>query len=56
MEAAEKEAETQKQKLDAANKEKDAAISEGRDPVLPKDFIVPQRVSRRKAQLYLFDL
>merc|ERR1719494_1450762 len=50
VEAAEKEAETQKQKLDAANKEKDAAISEGRDPVLPKDFIVPQRPSKRKAK------
>jgi len=50
VEAAEKEAEAQKQKLATANKEKEDAISEGRDPVLPKDFIVPQRPSKSKAK------
>jgi len=49
--AAEKDHQLQKGKLDKAEEEKNNAVSEGRDPVLPKDFIVPQRAKKANAGL-----
>lgn len=49
--AAEKEFQLQQGKLDKAEEEKNNAINEGRDPELPKDFIVPQRAKKASAGL-----
>lgn len=44
---AEKEQNLHQAKYDKAEDEKKNAVNESRDPVLPKDFIVPQRVKSR---------
>lgn len=49
--AAEKELQLLQSKYDKADDEKNNAINEGRDPVLPKDFIVPQRAKKASAGL-----
>lgn len=49
--AAEKEQQLQQNKYDKADEEKNNAVNEGRDPVLPKDFIVPQRAKKANAGL-----
>lgn len=49
--AAEKEFNMQQSKYDKADEEKQNAINESRDPVLPKDFIVPQRAKKANAGL-----
>lgn len=49
--AAEKENNLQQGRYDKAEEEKQNATNEGRDPVLPKDFIVPQRSKRANAGL-----
>lgn len=51
---AEKDFQLQQSKYDKAEEEKQNAINEGRDPELPKDFIVPQRVSELKLYLKWF--
>jgi len=49
--AAEKEHADKKKVVDDAEKEKDAAEKESRDPVLPKDFIIPKKLGASKAGL-----
>jgi len=48
---AEKDFQLQQGKLDKAEEEKKNAVDEGRDPILPKDFIVPQRAKKANAGL-----
>lgn len=48
---AEREQNSQQDKLTKAENEKENAINDGRDPVMPKDFIVPQRAKKASAGL-----
>jgi len=48
---AEKEHQSKKKVVEDAEKEKETAIKDGRDPVLPKDFIIPKKLGAGKAGL-----
>jgi len=48
---AEKEHADKKKVVDDAEKEKETAIKDNRDPVLPKDFIIPKKLGAGKAGL-----
>lgn len=51
VEEAQKEADLLTGKLTEAEEEKDKAVEENRDPILPKSFVVPQRSKRIGATL-----
>ena len=51
LDAAQKEHDGKKKVADDADAEKAAAVKEGRDPVLPKDFIIPKKLGATKLNL-----